>query len=481
MKKTVIDGVQRYPTNGLKVLVIGAGTSGMQTALECWRKGCEVEIIEKADELSPIGDYFTITPSAQTTLKDYPSMYVQYHNRVYDCILSVFAPGGDCIGYEVVEWNRSNDGHASPDVKISFLNRRPEYAQMQLDQLKRLAIPVHFSQKASSMSEVDNRVIVETETGKKFSGDICIAADGLGTVFRRREEPIRSDVMDSGYSIARCAFPTSHIKPDTPAWKLVETVKEQPEFRIYLADDLHLILYLTADYVGIALTHPDDTGADESWSNLRDPAVLIKVLEKSAATWDPAVVSFMKQVPVKVVDWKLKWRDVNPSWTSASGRILAVGDAAHSFLPTSGNGVTQAIEDALSIGECLRLGGRENAAWATKVHNKLRFERTSVLQLMGFVNRDEIHKADLSAIKKAGKSLDVGFFRLGRWTWNHNPEKYATDNFDACLAHLRDEKPFQNTNLPPGHVYKPWTLQEENERMAKGIQSDLKQNGDWSV
>ena len=52
---TVVDGVQRFPTNDIKVVVIGAGIGGLQAALECWRKGCEVVILERADKLSPIG------------------------------------------------------------------------------------------------------------------------------------------------------------------------------------------------------------------------------------------------------------------------------------------------------------------------------------------------------------------------------------------------------------------------------------------
>ena len=55
MSKSVTDSVQRYASNGTKVIVIGAGTSGMQTALECWRKGCEVEVIDKGDGISPLG------------------------------------------------------------------------------------------------------------------------------------------------------------------------------------------------------------------------------------------------------------------------------------------------------------------------------------------------------------------------------------------------------------------------------------------
>lgn len=53
--EVVVDGVHRLPQNGIKVVIIGAGVSGLQAALECWRKGCEVVVLEKASELSPLG------------------------------------------------------------------------------------------------------------------------------------------------------------------------------------------------------------------------------------------------------------------------------------------------------------------------------------------------------------------------------------------------------------------------------------------
>lgn len=50
-----VDGVQRFPENGIKVVIIGGGVGGLQAALECWRKGCDVIVLEQAKKLSPLG------------------------------------------------------------------------------------------------------------------------------------------------------------------------------------------------------------------------------------------------------------------------------------------------------------------------------------------------------------------------------------------------------------------------------------------
>jgi threonine dehydrogenase-like Zn-dependent dehydrogenase len=55
MSKTVVDRVHRHPNQGIRVTIIGAGVAGLQAALECWRKGCEVVVLERVTELSPVG------------------------------------------------------------------------------------------------------------------------------------------------------------------------------------------------------------------------------------------------------------------------------------------------------------------------------------------------------------------------------------------------------------------------------------------
>lgn len=74
-----------------------------------------------------------------------------------------------------------------------------------------------------------------------------------------------------------------------------------------------------------------------------------------------------------IIDWEIMWRDPRSNWVSpGSGRVVQVGDSAHTFLPSSGSGATQAMEDAISLATCLQIGGKENVSVATRVHNKLR-------------------------------------------------------------------------------------------------------------
>ncbi len=103
------------------------------------------------------------------------------------------------------------------------------------------------------------------------------------------------------------------------------------------------------------------------------------------------------------------------------------------------------------------------------------------MQQTGFLNREELHTADIGAVEKNPEGANIGFFKIGRWVWAHNPERYAKEKYRDCLASIKEGKPFKNTNLPPGHVYKAWSLDSEKKRMAAGVRSSLKSNGYWGI
>lgn len=168
------------------------------------------------------------------------------------------------------------------------------------------------------------------------------------------------------------------------------------------------------------------------------------------------------------------WRDPQPTWTSPKGRVVQLGDAAHTFVPSSGNGGTQAIEDAVVLATCLQVGGKENVERAVRVHNKLRFERVSCCQLLGFVNQDSYDHTDWDAVASNPDSMKA---KYGRWIWSHDAEAYAYANYKKALDHLINGTPFENTNVPPGYVYKPWTIEELEVQKNKGR---IELQGDWS-
>jgi hypothetical protein len=143
-----------------------------------------------------------------------------------------------------------------------------------------------------------------------------------------------------------------------------------------------------------------------------------------------------------------------------------------------------AMEDAYTLAECLRQGGREGVIEATNVFNKLRFERVSCAQKLGFKNREVFHSQDWAAPPEdtshptQTRQPEKPKKMVGDWLVRHDPELYARDNYEMCKRHLVFGTPFENTNAVPGYKYKPWTVKELLERSEKG-EPDLDE-GEWS-
>lgn len=204
--------------------------------------------------------------------------------------------------------------------------------------------------------------------------------------------------------------------------------------------------------------HQEDGHSKESWRAAVSADDVLKRLNETPG-WDPELVDIISLIPEKsCVDWTLLWRDPQPQWASKGGRVVQLGDSAHSFLPTSGNGATQALEDALSLATCLRLAGKGKEQTATKVHNALRFERVSTIQKTGFANRRLMHHIDLDAAEAHPELITM---TLPAWIWTHDPVEYAKENYAAAEAHVTNGAPFKNTNGPPGVTYEPWDIASE--------------------
>lgn len=197
--------------------------------------------------------------------------------------------------------------------------------------------------------------------------------------------------------------------------------------------------------------------------------------------WAPIFKQLVQLTPPKtIVNFELFWRNPQPSWSSPGARVIQIGDCAHSFLPSSGNGATQAMEDAVSLSTCLQIGGKENIPLAVRTHIKFRFVRCACAQKLGFYNAVRLQATDWTAAKINPQLAQP---KLPKWIWTHDPETYAYENFHKTAESVKNGVPFDELdsvppNYPPGHKYVPWSLDEVMEDVKNGRQVDLG-SGDW--
>ena len=65
----------------------------------------------------------------------------------------------------------------------------------------------------------------------------------------------------------------------------------------------------------------------------------------------------------------------------------------------------------------------------------------------------------------------------GSWIWKHDPETYVYDNYDKARDNVLNGSSFQNTNIPPGHVYEPWSVDQLMADVQAG--KEVVRSGDW--
>ncbi|KAL2786097.1 monooxygenase [Aspergillus keveii] len=462
---------ERHPETNIRVLVVGAGLGGLFCAIELWRHGHSVQVIEMKNEIEGLGDFVGIAPSATRQMAKWPGMLEVYNSIIYRPSLAIYKHDGELLGgpFPIQE---GVDHLPTPVSRPKLIKTLYEYVRL-------LGIRVSFGKKVVEYYEVLDKkhAGVVTENQEQFEADLVIAADGVGSVSWKQTAGQVEAPRSSGFSVFRVAYPTS-LTYQNPMLAEQYALKEGDDdiCNLFLGKNTHGIILVARDTTTWMLTHKDQGQATELWSRRIDAWTVLEELKETGVAWDERFLAVICQSPPQsVVDYKLLWRNPSSTWTSPGGLVLQLGDAAHSFLPTSANGATQAMEDAISIAACLRLGGRNSIALATRVHTRLRYQRVSCAQRSGFKNREKWHHTDFDAVQKNPETLAM---TVGSWIAKHDPEAYVYDRWEECVNHLLNGTPFENTNIPPGYTYAPWTIDELLQ--AAEEERETVDSGDWS-
>ena len=96
---------------------------------------------------------------------------------------------------------------------------------------------------------------------------------------------------------------------------------------------------------------------------------------------------------------------------------------------------------------------------------------------MSFVNAEILGGASMDEVKQDPEKVRV---RFSKWLFQHDPEAYVYEKYGQAFAHLVSGDSFRNTNLPPGHDFKPWTIDEIHEEVRNGKKVSDLLDGDWS-
>ncbi|TRX91273.1 hypothetical protein FHL15_007878 [Xylaria flabelliformis] len=493
MGSTYNDGdckpVGSYPPTGIDVLIVGTGLAGLTASIECIRKGHNVRMLERMGDINTAGDMYFMGHSAIQFFRHWPELSEEYEKiSMSNAWLETFKHSGEQTIPPMKVSDRLRRAGMDPNTPPGRFQIRPLVYKMFVRQVEKLGVKIHFGKKVVDYSEDEPRqkAVAITDQGERFEADIVIAADGVGSKSQRLVGgQVRA--RSSGRAMWRAAFASEHLdkSPEVKNFfgRMAGENKDEPIIRTFLGPGTYA-LALTRPGTFIWIMNHDVTGSEEeSWTHTVEFDEVVNNMDKGVGPvpWAPIFKELVKVTPPKtILNFELFWRNPQPSWCSPGGRVVQIGDAAHSFLPASGNGATQAIEDAVSLASCLQIGGKGSIPLSVRTHIRFRFIRCACAQKLGFSNAELLQDTDWNKVKLDPKRAQP---KLPSWIWKHDPEKYAYENYDKMAETIKQGIPFDQVdtvppNYPPGYRYKAWSIDEIMEDVRNGRPIQLG-DGDW--
>src|SRR5215213_6704769 len=233
------------------------------------------------------------------------------------------------------------NGGALPDGTVSQTLRRADLYRALRDEALRRGARVEYGKRLVGAETTPDGVVALFEDGTEAVGDLLIGADGIHSRTRRIIDPSAPGaryipVLNiGGYArdvsvpaepgsfhmvFGKRAFFGYAVHPSGEIWWFANPPRSEEPTRAELAA------------IGT-----------EGWREM--------LLDLFAGDASPAV-ELIRSTPGKLAGWATYDLPSVPTWYR--GSLVIIGDAAHATAPSSGQGASMAIEDAVVLARCLR-------------------------------------------------------------------------------------------------------------------------------
>lgn len=204
----------KLPSSGITVIVVGAGFAGLTAAIECDRKGHSVIVLEKAQELKPLGDIISFGQNSSRMFEKWPGVVEQLLPIIHKSeAVDFFDWQGRYVTTQSFAgekiWGRRINGHRGEIHKVLY-----EHA-------KARGIDIRLGQNVTGYFEDDSTAGVEVN-GQRMTADIVLVAEGVRSPGRKLVLGSEDKPQPSGYAVYRAWFPSDELAKNPKTKHLVE-------------------------------------------------------------------------------------------------------------------------------------------------------------------------------------------------------------------------------------------------------------------
>lgn len=320
-------------------VIIGAGIAGPAAAMALQKAGIDATVYEAQPAGSDAsGSFLTVASNGLDALRTLGADRAVLEASFPTPSITLRSARGKLLGQTQTGWS-------VPGGTISHTIRRSDLYRVMYAEAARRGIRIEHAKRLTAAREAPDGVQVTFADGSQATGDILIGADGLRSTVRKLIDPHAPDpaylglVSIGGYAsgvdvatqpggyemiFGHHAFFGYALAPDGQVWWFANLPRRPEPAR-------------------------GDLGATDSESWRR------QLLDAFAPDRGPASQLIAATAELSPA-FAIHALPHLPSWHTE--RMIVIGDAAHAPSPTSGQGASLAIEDAVLLAKLLRDSGR---------------------------------------------------------------------------------------------------------------------------